>query len=192
MRVRHFIFILSVSTVISLAAYGVWLITSSRGATAAHANLATRNTSKAEEKLLRAAQTEQRHCPKSDGTKLTESPETHHHKVILTWNASANDPRHEVVGYCLYRIASKDQPHWAEKCKNCEQVNQKSIDGTACVDDVVQDGAKYYYVAMAINRYGQTSSLSNDTLAEIPPTAEINGPVNTTSYPRCRKDNQPQ
>src|SRR5579864_9164952 len=139
MRARHFILVLSVSTIISMAAYGVWLITSSRGPTA---HLVTRNASKAEETLLQAAQTEPHLCPKSDGTKLKESPETHHHKVILTWNASANDPRHEVVGYCLYRIASKDQPKWAEKCKNCEQVNEKSIDGTACVDDVVQEDRK--------------------------------------------------
>ena len=191
MRGRHFIFILSVSALVSMAAYGVWLITSSRGATA-HANLVTRNASKAEEMLLRAAQIEPRPCPKSDVPKLKESSETQHHKVILTWNASANDPRHEVVGYCLYRIATKTQPKWAEKCKNCEQVNEKSIDGTACVDDVVQDGVTYYYVAMAIDQYEPTSSLSKDTVAEIPPTADVKGPVKATSYPRYRKDNQSQ
>jgi len=191
MRARHFIFILSVSALVSIAAYGAWLITSSRGSTA-HTNLLTRNASKAEEMLLRAAQNEPRPCPKSDGIKLKESPETHHHKVILTWNASANDPRHEVVGYCLYRIATEIRPKWAEQCKNCEQVNEKSIDGTACVDDVVQDGVKYYYVAMAIDLYGRTSSLSNDTPAEVPPTADVRGPVKASSYPRCRKDNQLQ
>src|SRR5438477_10402340 len=181
MRARHFIFIFAVCALVSMAAYGVWLIKSSRGATA-HANLVTRNASKAEEMLLRAAQIEPRPCPKSDGTKLKESPQTHHHRVILTWNASANDPRHEVVGYCLYRIATENQPKWAEKCQNCEQVNEKSIDGTACVDDVAPDGVKNYYVAMAIDLDGHTSSLSNDTLAEIQSTAEVKAPVKATSY----------
>ena len=75
MRARHFIFILPVCALVSLVAYGLWLITSSRGATA-HANLVTRNASKTEEMLLRAAQIELRPCPKSDGPKLKESRRT--------------------------------------------------------------------------------------------------------------------
>ena len=174
MRARHSILILAVGALVSMVAYGVWLITSSSRATA-HANLVTRNASKAEEMLLRAAKPKPLLCPESHGTKLKESPETHHHKVILTWNAStpSTDPKRKAVGYCLYRIATQDLPKRDEKCSTCEQVNEKPISGTACVDDVVQDGASYYYVATAVNEKGDPSSLSTDTLAEIPATAKV-------------------
>lgn len=191
MRARHFIFILAVCALVSMVVYGVWLTTSSSRATA-HANLVTRNPSKAEEKLLKATQPKPLLCPESHGAILQASPQTSHHKVILTWNASApsTDPKRQAVGYCLYRIAPQDLPNRDKKCSTCEQVNEKPIDGTACVDDVVQDGAKYYYVATAINGDGDPSSLSNDTPAEIPATAAVKGPVTASSYPRCRKDNQ--
>ena len=192
MRVRHFIFVLAVCALLSMVAYGIWLATSS-GRASAHATMATRSASKAEELLLRAAQSNLVDCPKSKGTILPVSPQTSHHKVILTWDANptSSDPSIAAAGYCLYRIPKEDLQKRDKDCTLCEQVNQKSINGTACVDDVVQDGTTYVYVAKAVNKYGQPSGLSNDTLAPIPPTAEAKPGIPNT-YPRCRKDNQQQ
>jgi hypothetical protein len=193
MRARYFIFILAACALVSMAAYGVWLITGPSRATA-HANLVTRNASKAEEMLLRAAQPKPLSCPQSHGTTLQASALTGHHKVILTWNASApsTDPTRQAVGYCLYRTSTPNIAKQDPKCTTCEQINRKPISGTACVDDLVQDGARYYYVATAINGNEEPSSLSNDTLAEIPSTTQVKGSVAAASYPRCRADNGSQ
>jgi hypothetical protein len=193
MRMRHFIFILAACAPVSMVAYGVWLITSSSPATA-HASLVTRNASKAEEMLLRAVPPKPLPCPQSHGAILQTSPQTGHHKVILTWNASASstDPRRQAIGYCLYRSGIQNIAKQDPKCSTCEQINRKPISGTACVDDLVQDGARYYYVATAINGNGDPSWLSNDTLAEIPPSTQVKGSVAATSYPRCRADNGSQ
>lgn len=191
MRARGLIFILAVCGLVSMAAYGVWQLINSSRATA-HASLVTRNASKAEEELLLAVQPKPLRCPESLGATLRPSPQTGHHKVILTWNASApsTDPKDQTVGYCLYRSGIQNVAQQDAKCSNCEQINQKPIAGTACVDDLVQDGARYYYVATAINGRGDPSSLSNDTLAQIPSTPQVKGAA--PSYPRCRTDNGSQ
>ncbi len=193
MQARHFIFILAVCALVSMVAYGIWLATNT-GPASAHATMATRSASKAEELRLQAAKPVLVDCPKSKGAILPASPQTSHHKVILTWNANppSNDPSIAAAGYCLYRIPKQNLKKRDKDCTLCEQVNQKSISGTACVDDVVQDGTTYVYVATAVNKYGQPSGLSNETLAPIPPTAAVKGPVFPNSYPLCRKDNQPQ
>jgi hypothetical protein len=193
MRTRHFIFILAACALVSMVACGVWLITSSSPATA-HASLVVRNASKAEEMLLRAVEPKPLHCPESHGATLQASPQTGHHKVILTWNDSApsTDPTRQAVGYCLYRSGTQNVAKQDAKCSTCEQINRKPISGTACVDDLVQDGARYYYIATAINGNGDPSSLSNDTVAEIPPSTQVKGSVAAASYPRCRADNGSQ
>jgi hypothetical protein len=190
MRSRPFIFILAVCAPVSMVAFGLWLIAGSSRPTA-HASLVTRNASKAEEILLRAAPPKPLQCPESHGAPLQASPHTGHHKVILTWNASAPspDPTRQAVGYCLYRSGTQNVAKQDPKCSSCEQINRKPVSGTACVDDLVQDGARYYYVATAINGNGDTSSLSNDTLAEIPSSTQVKGSVAAVSYPRCRADN---
>lgn len=192
MRTRHFIFILAVCALVSLVAYGAWLATSS-GPASAHATLATRSASKAEELLLRAAQSDLVDCPKSKGAILPSSPQTSHHKVILTWNPNppSKDPSIAAAGYCLYRIVTQDPKSIKKDCGDCEQVNQKSIKGTACVDDVVQDGTTYVYVATAVNKFGIPSGLSNTSLAPIPSSPDVKVPVTPNTYPRCRQDNQP-
>ncbi|HEX4786033.1 MAG TPA: hypothetical protein VH350_16950 [Candidatus Sulfotelmatobacter sp.] len=90
----------------------------------------------------------------------------------------------------MYRIPKQDLQKRDKDCTLCEQVNQKAIKGTACVDNVVQDGTTYIYVAKAVNKYGQPSGFSNDTLAPIPPTVEVNGPVVPKAYPSCRQNNE--
>jgi hypothetical protein len=114
--------------------------------------------------------------------------------VILTWNANpySNDPHHQAVGYCLYRAETQNVAATDPKCRTCEQINLNPISGTACVDDLVQDDKKYYYVATAVNEYGDASSLSKETLAEIPPATQVTHPAAATSYPRCRQNNGSQ
>jgi hypothetical protein len=61
------------------------------------------------------------------------------------------------------------------------------IAGTTCADNLVSDGATYYYVAVAINRAGILSIASNETRAPIP-----DGPSNfvskdSRSHPLCRE-----
>jgi hypothetical protein len=117
--------------------------------------------------------------------------------VILSWTASVPSPQPEssAIGYCLYRsekpkvaidnVAGKK----AKKtfaCNRCEQVNLSSFAGTTCVDNLVSDSATYYYVAVAINRGGISSSASNEIRARIP-----DGPSNFATYksapPLCRE-----
>src|ERR1700722_1848861 len=193
MRARHLIFIFAACALVSMIATGVWLTTISTGSTA-HANLLTRNASKAEEKLLSAAQPRPKLCPKSSGDVLPASPQTGHHKVFLTWNASAYfpDAKRHAVGYCLYRSGTPNVATHDPTCSKCEPVNQKPISGTACVDDLVRDGAKYYYVATAVNQDGDPSPLSTETFVPLPPDPKVTGTVVKDSYPRCRAENGSQ
>src|ERR1700676_53433 len=185
MRARHFIFRFAACALASMVAYEVWLGISSTGGTA-HANLVKRNASKIEEKLLETAQTKPpKPCPKSNGTVLPASPQTGHHKVFLTWNASTyfSDRKRHAVGYCLYRSGTPKVAASDPKCDKCEQVYQKPIPGTACVDDLVQDGARYYYVATAVNEDGEPSLLSTETFAPIPSDPKVTGPAVKGTYP---------
>lgn len=115
-----------------------------------------------------------------------------HHKVTLSWKASAPSvkPEAKAVGYCLYRSKSRSSvtqylTKQIRKCANCELVNATAFDGTTCVDDLVQDGATYYYVVTAVNVHGNPSSPSNETPAEIPDKASV-GSSAVVSHPWCR------
>jgi hypothetical protein len=152
----------------------------------------TRNASKAEEELLSSAPPKlPKPCPTPNATVLPAPSPTGHHKVFLTWNASIffTDSKRHAVGYCLYRSGTQNVAASDPKCDKCEQVNQKPIPGTACVDDLVQDGARYYYVARAVNEDGDPSPLSNETFAPIPPDPKVTSLAVKGSYPRCRAEN---
>ncbi|MGA2921724.1 MAG: fibronectin type III domain-containing protein [Candidatus Sulfotelmatobacter sp.] len=84
------------------------------------------------------------------------------HTVILSWTASASDSKHaDAVGYCIYRTTGrKDAP--------AERVNSIPLPVTSCVDDVVEDGQKYYYLVRAISAKGVTSVSSKTVPARIP------------------------
>lgn len=121
------------------------------------------------------------------------APHTGHHKVILTWNASAPSAHAQdnPVGYCLYRSPTKGAALKNATCPNCEQVNVVPVVGTACIDDLVKDGATYFYVATAINLSKVRSVSSNEILVPIPAGSKNSGaPV--PSYPLCRAPASPQ
>jgi hypothetical protein len=92
------------------------------------------------------------------------------HKVILSWNASSHSPdnANDAVGYCLYRSKDRKALKQRPTCRECEQINSIPVGGTACVDDLVEDSTKYFYVVTAINGKGVISSSSNEVLAPIP------------------------
>ena len=129
-------------------------------------------------------------CPPAGLPALQSSPQkTGHHKVTLSWQGSApsGNSDSKAVGYCLYR--SKEQNALKENaaCSRCEQINPIPIADTRCVDDLVEDGATYYYVVTAINSKGRISTASNEILAQVPSTQRSANPTPVDSYPRCRE-----
>lgn len=134
-------------------------------------------------------------CPPAGLPALQPSPQnTGHHKVILSWNANppAPDPAIKAVGYCLYRSKTPQAAKQNPRCTNCEQINSMPIAGTGCVDNLVEDGAAYYYVVTAINAAGKISFSSNETPAPIPNTKAAVSSVPASSYPSCRAKTAPQ
>jgi len=126
-------------------------------------------------------------CPPAGSPMLQPSSSTGHHKVMLSWNASvsATGSADNPVGYCLYRSKTQSAAKKNPTCSDCEQVNPTPVVGTGCLDDLVEDGAAYYYVVTAITDKGNPSSSSNETPAVIP----ANQSASTSSantYPLCR------
>jgi len=132
-------------------------------------------------------------CPSAPYPMLQASaPEVGHHKVFLSWKASssAGGSGAANVGYCLYRSQKKSTANVSTKCPDCEQVNLVPVPGTRCVDDVVHDQTTYYYVAVAINSAGRTSSPTKEAVAKIPVAGRKNpAPPDAASYPACRAGN---
>lgn len=131
-----------------------------------------------------------RHCPNAPYPMLqAKDPATGHHRVFLKWNVSpsavGSDPNE--LGYCLYRTQEAGK---ARNCPNkypkCEQVNIVPISGTRCVDELVKDNTKYYYVAIAVTSFG-ASTTSEEAIAEVPAGGRRNPlPLEADSYPACR------
>jgi hypothetical protein len=110
-------------------------------------------------------------CPQAGHTPLQPSQQgTGHHKVTLSWKASTPGTNAEsnAIGYCLYRSKTRNVAKQNPTCGHCEQINQVPIADTSCVDDLVEDGASYYYVVSAINAKGTISGASNEAPAPIP------------------------
>jgi hypothetical protein len=192
LRPLHLIFILAVCTLVLLVVYGFRLI-ATEGRVSRSANLMSREAPKADEIPLAAPEPKLPPCPAAGAPTQQPSPQTGHHKVTLSWNASSpsSDPERKVVGYCLYRSTTQNAAKQEPTCPNCEQINKIPITGTGCVDDLVKDGAQYYYVVTAINAGGSISSSSNETPAQIPSTKAA-GSVTVASYPLCRASNGSQ
>ena len=140
------------------------------------------------EKRLVSVETSLPACPPAGLPALQPSPTTGHHKVTLTWHASAPaaNSGSAAVGYCLYRSKTQNAAKLNPRCGNCEPINSVPIVGTGCVDDLVEDSAAYYYVVTAINAKGEISSSSNETPAQVPPNKGKANSVPVGSYPLCR------
>ncbi len=128
-------------------------------------------------------------CPAAGLAPLTPATRgTGDHKVTLTWKASApsNDSLGAAVGYCLYRSKTRQAAKKNPVCKHCEQVNRVPIASIGCVDDLVADSARYYYVVTAINLKGTLSAPSNEIPVTIPPANQSAAPARPNSLPLCR------
>jgi hypothetical protein len=129
-------------------------------------------------------------CPSAGVTPLQPSaPGTGDHKVFLSWNASkpSKQAPGAAEGYCLYRGTKRQGDAKKDpRCPDCEQISVFPITGTSCVDDLVKDGATYYYVAIAIDRNRNLSTTSNEIRVDIPGTKAPVGPPPAGNYPSCR------
>jgi hypothetical protein len=78
------------------------------------------------------------------------------HRVMLTWKASSS----AVVGYNVYRSTAPGG--------NYRRMNFSLIRQLTYIDNTVQSGVTYYYVARAVDARGNESVNSNETSAAIP------------------------
>jgi hypothetical protein len=129
-------------------------------------------------------------CPPPERRTVRPSPTgISHHKVVLSWTASAPSPGRasKDIRYCLYRSQTEGVAKLKPTCNECEQVNSVAFSGTRCVDDTAQDDVRYYYVAMAIIATGATSSASNEAPVQIPAANQTNPVfVSSTPPPSCQ------
>jgi hypothetical protein len=128
-------------------------------------------------------------CPAAGFPMLLQSaPGVGHHTVVLSWNASTPSPgpQDSAVGYCLYRSEKKGAAKQNANCRDCEQVNRVPIAAIRCVDDVVKNGATYYYVVTAINAKGKLSLPSNEVVAAVPAGKQSLNSASTGSFSVCR------
>ena len=118
------------------------------------ANTQSMETSKKNGTLPATADRKLPACPPAGLPTLQSSPQkTGHHRVTLSWQGSAPSGNSESadVGYCLYRSKERNAAKQNATCSHCEQINSVPLTDTGCVDDLVEDGATYYYVVTAIN-----------------------------------------
>lgn len=190
---RHVVFICAVIVLVLLIAYALRLLATA-GRVSPTATLASRPASNDEKLRLAAPQPTPPSnlplCPNTTTPILQPSSHTGHHKVTLSWKASlpSSDSNRQAAGYCLYRSTTPNPAGENPPCRDCEWINKRAIPGTACVDDLVQDGVVYYYVVEAITLGRVTSSFSNQAPAPIPSTQKP-GSVTGNSYPLCRASN---
>lgn len=102
--------------------------------------------------------------------------------MLLSWRASAppNSKHSAAIGYCIYRSTKRKDPF-------PEVVNSVPFVGTSCADDLVEGGAKYYYVVRAISGYKVTSPSSNEAPAAIPSNQPPNTSLSSGTVPLCRE-----
>jgi hypothetical protein len=135
-------------------------------------------------------------CPSAGVPSLqVGAPGSGHHKVTLTWNASAHSSNSDsdAYGYCLYRTQGKGltQIKQTANCNLCEQVNQVPVLSTGCIDDLVADDTKYDYVVAAVNSKSVLSAPSNEILVSIPSAQSVKASRPST-LPLCRAGSKPQ
>jgi hypothetical protein len=127
-------------------------------------------------------------CPRAGLLPLPSgSPGTGDHTVTLSWNASETsaNSKNGAIGYCLYRSKKQSAAHKNPTCATCERVNATPVTSLSCMDDLVEDGATYYYVVTAINGGSRISSSSNEVKVPIQADHESRS-VSGNSPPFCR------
>lgn len=128
-------------------------------------------------------------CPAGGVVPLRSSTDTGHHKVTLSWNASAisSSQSGDAVGYCLYRSKKLHAAKKNPTCTLCERINLVPIASLSCVDDLVEDSTTYYYVVTAIDPASRISSSSNEIAAPVPSAHQPNSdPARSPVPPLCR------
>lgn len=128
-------------------------------------------------------------CPPAGLLPLQSLPDTGHHKVTLSWNASAVSPKQasNAVGYCLYRSKEEYAAKKNPVCSVCERINSVPISNLSCIDDLVEDSTTYYYVVTAINPASRISSSSNEFTVPIPARNQPGSqPSTSVTPPLCR------
>lgn len=128
-------------------------------------------------------------CPPAGLLPLQSLPDTGHHKVTLSWNASAASPKQDsnAVGYCLYRSKKEYAAKKNPVCSICERINSVPISNLSCIDDLVEDSTTYYYVVTAINPASRISSSSNEFTVPIPARNQPGSqPSTSVTLPLCR------
>jgi hypothetical protein len=134
-----------------------------------------------------AARVELPACPPAGVPAMQTSQGIGHHKVKLSWNASVQVSGQSAVdGYCVYRSKKQNAAQQKATCSACERVTAVAVAGTACIDDLVEDGMTYYYVVTAV-KDNQASSSSNEVVAIIPAGAQSDiPPAPLPPAPFCR------
>jgi hypothetical protein len=78
------------------------------------------------------------------------------HKIVLTWQASPSP----VVGYNVYRKAANGVSY--------TKLNSSPLNQLTYIDDKVQNGMTYFYVARAVGSRGEESANSNVFTISVP------------------------
>jgi hypothetical protein len=109
------------------------------------------------------------------------------HVVTLNWNASASNSKSNPVVYCLYRSEQQPKitaPFDHTKCADCLRVNQTPVINTTTVDRLVENGHRYFYVALARDIHGLYSQVSNVACARIPDPNDANQKITDPCPPQ--------
>ena len=109
-------------------------------------------------------------CPPAGIAAAQPAPKrTGHHKVSLSWNpgSQAAGATGSIDGYCIYRSKDAEAVHPNAACTACERVTAVAVSDTTCVDDIVEDGATYYYIVTVL-KGNLMSGPSNEARASIP------------------------
>jgi len=120
-------------------------------------------------------------CPPADPseTHWQSSAWTGHH-VTLSWNrsTSSNGANGKNIRYCLYRSDNgpvrRNPASLTPPCVDCQRITDSAVAGTIAFDNHLEIGARYCYVAVAIDiSDGKLSTFSNQAAVVIPPATGL-------------------
>ncbi len=120
-------------------------------------------------------------CPPVDLSAMSAPQTKGGHRVVLSWKASAPaDSKHSAaVGYCIYRGTRPDSI--------TELLNSQPVPGSRCIDDLVENGKKYFYSVRAISAQSVITPNAKLVQAQIPNLPPSKTDVSADSTPSCRQ-----